>query len=65
MQSRRDALKTILLAGATMPALLHALSAAAEEVISLKDAYKDDFLIGAAMNAAQIAGRDVRGDRHH
>ncbi|MGB9031951.1 MAG: endo-1,4-beta-xylanase [Acidobacteriaceae bacterium] len=28
----------------------------------MKDAYRGDFVIGAAINAAQIAGEDVRGD---
>lgn len=35
---------------------------AAHAPASLKAAYKGDFVIGAAMNAAQISGRDVRGD---
>jgi endo-1,4-beta-xylanase len=29
---------------------------------SLKDAFKGDFVVGAAINAAQITGRDERGD---
>lgn len=29
---------------------------------SLKDAFKGDFVVGAAINAAQITGRDQRGD---
>jgi endo-1,4-beta-xylanase len=37
------------------------ISAAAAEP-SLKDAYKGDFVIGAAMNAQQITGKDARGD---
>ena len=37
-----------------------AASAAAEP--SLKEAYKGDFVVGAAMNARQITGRDALGD---
>jgi endo-1,4-beta-xylanase len=64
MQSRRTALKAILLAGVTAPAVLAGLPAAAQSQspTSLKDAYKGDFVIGAAMNEAQITGQDVRGD---
>ena len=29
---------------------------------SLKEAYKGDFVVGAAINAAQITGADTRGD---
>lgn len=36
--------------------------AAAQAPNSLKDAYKGDFVIGAAMNEAQITGQDQRGD---
>ncbi len=37
-------------------------AATAHAPTSLKDAYKGDFLIGAAMNETQIAGLDQRGD---
>jgi endo-1,4-beta-xylanase len=37
-------------------------AATAQAPTSLKDAYKGDFVIGAAMNAAQITGQDQRGD---
>ena len=62
MLARRTALKAILLTGATLPAVLAGLPAVAKPAMSLKRAYKSDFLIGAAINAAQIAGRDARGD---
>jgi endo-1,4-beta-xylanase len=50
-----------------LPVLLGGLmilsaAATADAPASLKDAYKGDFLIGAAMNAAQITGQDARGD---
>jgi endo-1,4-beta-xylanase len=38
------------------------LTASAHAPTSLKEAYKGDFLIGAAMNAALITGEDARGD---
>src|SRR5579871_4244744 len=38
------------------------LSAAAQQVPSLKDAYKGIFVVGAAINRAQITGQDSRGD---
>jgi endo-1,4-beta-xylanase len=38
------------------------LIATAERQSTLKDVYRDDFLIGAAINAAQFTGQDVRGD---
>jgi endo-1,4-beta-xylanase len=38
------------------------LGAAAQAPTSLKDAYKNDFVVGAAINNAQITGRDSRGD---
>ncbi len=34
----------------------------AQAPASLKETYRDDFLIGAAINTAQIMGRDSRGD---
>jgi endo-1,4-beta-xylanase len=37
-------------------------TAGAQTPISLKDAYRNDFLIGAAINTAQITGQDSRGD---
>jgi endo-1,4-beta-xylanase len=36
--------------------------AAAQTPPSLKDAFKGDFVVGAAMNEAQISGQDMRGD---
>jgi endo-1,4-beta-xylanase len=38
------------------------LTAAAQAPASLKDAYKNDFVVGAAINNAQITGQDSRGD---
>ena len=38
------------------------LAAVAQAPTSLKDAYKNDFVIGAAINTAQITGQDRRGD---
>jgi len=38
------------------------LAAAAQAPTSLKEAYKGDFVIGAAINTAQIMGKDSRGD---
>jgi endo-1,4-beta-xylanase len=61
MQSRRTALKGILLAGVTLPSVLAGLPALAEPAASLKEAFENDFRIGAAINEAQITGRDVRG----
>jgi endo-1,4-beta-xylanase len=42
--------------------ILSSAAAAAHAPTSLKAAYKGDFVIGAAINAAQITGQDVRGD---
>ncbi len=36
--------------------------AAAQAPVSLKDAYRNDFLIGVAINTPQITGQDRRGD---
>ncbi|HVZ95743.1 MAG TPA: endo-1,4-beta-xylanase [Chitinophagaceae bacterium] len=36
--------------------------AAAQSTPSLKEIFKNDFLIGAAINARQIEGKDLRGD---
>lgn len=50
---------------AAMAAIFAAGAAAANQAPaskSLKDAFKGDFVIGAAINAAQITGRDRRGD---
>lgn len=48
---------------AAMIALLATgLVATAKAPTTLKDAYNRDFLVGAAMNAAQITGADTRGD---
>lgn len=45
-----------------MLAVLSVVCAAAQAPTSLKDAYEGDFVIGAAMNAAEIGGTDVRND---
>lgn len=57
-------LRKALIAAASA-ALLAACAAASDRApasTSLKDVFKGDFVVGAAMNAAQIAGRDPRGD---
>lgn len=51
-------LKTTMLAMAAVATL--AMPALAGE--TLKDAYKGDFVIGAALNARQIMGKDAKGD---
>jgi endo-1,4-beta-xylanase len=38
------------------------LAVTAQAPTSLEEAYRGDFVIGAAINAAQITGQDVRGD---
>jgi endo-1,4-beta-xylanase len=46
-----------------LPFLIAACAAtAAHAPTSLKQAFKGDFVIGAAINEAQISGQDVRGD---
>lgn len=47
---------------AVLTVLLAGLVAKAQAPNSLKDAYKGDFVIGAAINSAQITGQDSRGD---
>jgi endo-1,4-beta-xylanase len=48
---------------ATLAAILAAACiATAQAPTSLKDAYKGDFYIGAAINAEQITGQDAQGD---
>lgn len=42
--------------------LLVGLAAAAQAPVMLKDAYKGEFYIGAAINTSQITGQDARGD---
>jgi endo-1,4-beta-xylanase len=42
--------------------ILAGTAAAAHAPTSLKAAFKGDFVIGAALNAAQISGTDARGD---
>jgi endo-1,4-beta-xylanase len=42
--------------------ILAGTAAAAHAPTSLKAAFKGDFVIGAALNAAQISGQDARGD---
>lgn len=51
-------LSTILFA-----AVLFGAGSAEAQTPSLKDAFKKDFLIGTAMNAWQIEGKDTAGDR--
>jgi endo-1,4-beta-xylanase len=53
VQVRSAALATFLLIG---------FAATAQAPASLKAAYQGDFVIGAAINAAQITGQDARGD---
>jgi endo-1,4-beta-xylanase len=58
-----DFRKALLAAAAA--ALVAACAVAANHApasTSLKDAFKGDFVVGAAINAAQITGRDQRGD---
>jgi endo-1,4-beta-xylanase len=54
MQNRRLIAVAALLAAS--------LAAVAQAPTSLKDAYRGDFLIGAAINTAQITSQDRRGD---
>jgi endo-1,4-beta-xylanase len=42
--------------------LAAAIFASAQDTPTLKDAYKNDFYIGAAINTAQITGQDKSGD---
>jgi endo-1,4-beta-xylanase len=42
--------------------LVLGFAATAQAPVSLRDAYQGDFVIGAAINAAQITGEDARGD---
>lgn len=46
----------------TLCLMVAGAAAAAHAPTSLKAAYKGDFVIGAAINAAQITGQDARGD---
>ena len=47
---------------AMLAALSVTLIATAQEPDSLKEAYKNAFVVGAAINGAQITGKDSRGD---
>ena len=47
---------------AVLSGLMAGIAATAQPPTSLKDAYKGDFVIGAAINTAQITGQDSRGD---
>ena len=47
---------------AALAAFIIAFAATAQAPTSLKDAYRGDLMIGAAINAAQITGQDSRGD---
>ena len=62
MLARRTALQGLLMAGVAGQGLFRTLPAAAEALTSLKEAFKNDFKVGAAINTAQITGRDVAGD---
>jgi endo-1,4-beta-xylanase len=42
--------------------LVLGFAATAQAPVSLRDAYQGDFVIGAAINAAQITGQDARGE---
>jgi len=53
MAARAAALAGLMVAG---------LTAAAHAPTTLKQAFKGDFVIGAAINTAQITGEDARGD---
>jgi endo-1,4-beta-xylanase len=47
---------------ATLATIIATLAATAQEPTSLKEAYKGAFVVGAAINSAQITGQDSRGD---
>lgn len=47
---------------AVVAAVTASLVASAQAPVSLKDAYRSDFVVGAAINTAQITGQDRRGD---
>ena len=47
---------------AVVVGVMAVLAATAQAPTSLKEAYKGDFVIGAAINSAQITGQDSRGD---
>jgi endo-1,4-beta-xylanase len=47
---------------AALAAFILAFAATAQAPTSLKEAYRGDFAIGAAINTAQITGQDRRGD---
>lgn len=49
-------------AGLVAAALLMGIGATAEAPVTLKDAYRGDFYIGAAINEAQITWQDEHGD---
>jgi endo-1,4-beta-xylanase len=57
LMKARTEVRSAILAGL----MLVGLTAAAHAPTSLKDAFKGDFVVGAAMNAAQITGKDLRG----
>lgn len=52
----------MFLRGMTCATLFFNLTATAQAPVTLKDAFRGDFHIGAAVNAAQITGQDQRGD---
>ena len=47
---------------ATLAAIIGTLATTAQEPTSLKETYKGAFVVGAAINSAQITGQDSRGD---
>jgi endo-1,4-beta-xylanase len=51
-----------MLGGVVAGVLLAGFAAAGQGPVTLKDAYRADFPVGVAINAAQIMGQDARGD---
>lgn len=52
----------MFLRGMTCATLFFTLVATAQAPVTLKEAFRSDFHIGAAINSAQITGQDQRGD---
>ena len=57
--SRKTSTKTQL---AVLMGVMAVMAATAQAPTSLKEAYRGDFVIGAAINSAQITGQDSSGD---
>lgn len=53
---------SITLRMAAFAGLIAGVTAVAQDPTSLKDAFKGGFVVGAAVNEAQISGQDTRGD---